>query len=113
MCGDFLVRKRPPPTGVSTVDMVHHTKDSLYPTTNIPPLTTHLALNVGGALRYQCLCDDDRDGKEDDCSPDMIFTSDQCSWKQCQKATILAVKRQKPLANVLGGLHLPCVDCMI
>ena len=77
------------------------------PTTNTSPLTTHLALNVCGALRHQCSFDDDKDGKEDDCAPDAVFTSDQFSWKQWRKATILALKRQKPLTNALDGMYLP------
>ena len=52
--------------------MFHHASDSPYPTTNAPPLTTHLALNVCGALHRQCPCDDDRYGKEDDCAPDVV-----------------------------------------
>ena len=92
------------------VDMVHQDNDSPYPTTNTPPLTTHHALNVCGALRRVCSCDDDRNGKEDDCAPDMVSTSDQFSWKKWRKAMILALKRQKPLTNALDGLYLSCAD---
>ena len=69
--------------------------------------------NVCGTLRHQCPCDDNRDEKEDDCAHDMVFTSDQLSWKQWRKAAILALKRQKLLTNVLDGLYLPCADRML
>ena len=49
----------------------------------------HLTLDVCGALHRQCPCDDDRDGKEDDCSPDVVSTSDHFSWKQWQTEMIL------------------------
>ena len=51
-------------------------------------------------------------GTEDDCSPDVVYTSDQFSWKQWRKATILSLKRQKPLTNSLDGMYFPCADRM-
>ena len=42
----------------------------------------------------------------------MAFTSDQFSWKQWRKATILALRRKKLLTNALDGLYLLCADCM-
>ena len=82
-------------------------------TTNSPPLTTQHALNVCGALRCVCPCDDDRDAKEDDFDSD-VSTSDQFfSWKQLRNVTILVLRRQKPSTNALDGLYLPCVDRML
>ena len=83
-----------------------------YPTANTPPLTTHCALIVCEALRCVCLCDDDRDAKEDDCDSD-VSTSDQFSSKQLRKAMISVLRRHKPLTNALDGLYLPCVDLML
>ena len=83
-----------------------------YPTTNMPPLTAHCALVVCGALRCGCPCDDDMDTKEDDCDSDRS-KSDQFSRKQLRNATILVLKRQKPLTNALDGLYLLCVDHML
>ena len=54
--------------------------DYPYPTTNTPPLTTHHALNVCGALHHVYSCDDDRDAKEDDCDSD-VSKPDQFSRK--------------------------------
>ena len=56
--------------------------------------------------------DDERDAKEDDYNSD-VSTSDQFSRKQLQNATILVLRRQKPLTNVLDGLYLPFVDHML
>ena len=86
--------------------------DYPYPTTNSPPLTTHHALIVCGALRRVFPCDDDRDAKEDDCNPD-ASTTDQFRRKQLRNATILVLRRQKPSTNVLDGLHLLCADRML
>ena len=62
------------------------------PTTNtLPlPLTTHHTLIVCGVLRRVCLCDDDRDAKEDDCD-------------ELRNAMILVLRRQKPLTKALDG----------
>ena len=78
--------------------------DHPYLTTNTPPLTTQHALIVCEALRGMCLCDDDRDAKEDDCD-DAFVTSVQLSRKQLRNATILVLRRQKPSINVLDGLY--------
>ena len=59
-----------------------------------------------------CPWDDDRDAKEDDCDSD-VLTLDQFSWKQLRNATIVVLRRQKPLTNVLDGLYLLCVDRML
>ena len=83
--------------------------DYPYSTTNTPPLTTHHALIVCGALRCVCPCDNDRDVKEDD-RDDVFVTSDKFSRKQLRNATILVLRRQKPSTNALDGLYLPCVD---
>ena len=64
------------------VNMVHQTNDSPYSTINQPPMTTHLAINVCGALRCKCLCNNDMDAKKDNCDPDVFAISDQFSWKQ-------------------------------
>ena len=53
----------------------HQAIDYLYTTTNTPPLTSHHALNMCGALRRVCPCDDDKDAKEDDCD-DVFITPD-------------------------------------
>ena len=66
-----------------------------------------------GELHRQCPCDDDGGVREDHCSPDVVFTSDQFSRKQLRNAAILALKTQKPSTNALNGLHLPCVDRML
>ena len=83
-----------------------------YPTANTPPLTTHHALIVCGALFCVCPCDDDRDANKDDCDPD-VSPSDQFSWKLLWNATILVLRRQKPLTNALDWLYLQCVDYML
>ena len=83
--------------------------DYPYPTTNTSSLTIHHTLIVCEALRRMCPCDDDRDAKEDDWSD----TSDQFIWKELQNATILVLRRQKPLTNVLDGLFMPYVDRML
>ena len=83
-----------------------------YPTTNTPPLTTYHALIVCCALRCMCACDDDRDAKEDDCDSD-VSTSDQFSWKQLRKATVLVLRWQKPSTNAMNGLYLLCVNRML
>ena len=59
-----------------------------------------------------CPCDNDRIAKEDDCDSD-VLTSDQFSWKQLQNATVVVLRRQKPLTNALDGLYLPCMDRML
>ena len=87
--------------------------DYPYPTTNTPPLTTHHALIACEAVRRVCLCDDNRDAKEDDCDDSDVLTSEQFSWKQLRNATIVVPRRQKPLTNALNGLYLPCVDRML
>ena len=43
-----------------------HPTAHTYSTSNTPPLTTHLALNVFGTLRGQCPCDEYRDEKRSD-----------------------------------------------
>ena len=87
------------------------TTDCPYPTTNTPLLTTHHALIVCEAVRRVCPCDDDRDAKDDDWSD--VGTSDQFSSKQLRNATIVVLRRQKPLANALDGLHLPWTGRML
>ena len=84
----------------------------LYPTTNTSPLTTHHTLIVCEAVRCVCPCDDDMDAKEDDCNSDFSMP-DQFSRKQIRNATIVVLRRQKPSANALDGLYLPCVDRML
>ena len=89
------------------------TTDYPYPpTTNTPLLTTHHTLIVCEAVRSVCPCDDDRDAKEDDY--DDVSMSDQFNMKQLRNATIIVLRRQKPLGNALDGLlYFPCVDCML
>ena len=76
-----------------------------YQTTNTPPLTTHHALIVCGALRRVCPCDDDRDAKEDD-RDDVFVASEQFSRKQLRNATTLVLRRQKP------SINMPWMDCI-
>ena len=64
---------------VKKVGMVHQANDFPCPTTNTPPLTIHLAHIVCAVLRCQCPREDDRDGKEDDWTHGMVYTSDQFS----------------------------------
>ena len=83
--------------------------DYPYPTTYTPSLTTHHTLIVCEAVRCVCPSDDERDAKENDW-PD---ASDQFSQKQLRNATILVLRRQKPLTNALDGLYLPSVNGML
>ena len=90
-----------------------HPTAHTYSTSNTPPLTTHLALNVCEALRGQCPCDEYRDETRNDwffhvCTS---YTSDQFRRKQLHRAT--TVRRQRPWTNALGGLHLPCLNRML
>jgi len=85
-----------------------------YSTSNTPPLTTHLALNVCEALRRQCPCDEYRDAKGRDCVFDLAFAaSDQFSRKQLHRATTCFLRRQRPWTSALGGSYLPCLNCML
>ena len=97
---------------------MHHTAAHptahTYSTSNISPLTTHLALNVCEALRRQCPCDEYRDAKGRDCVFDLAFAaSDQFSRKQLHRATTCFLRRQRPWTNALGGLCLPCLNRML
>ena len=90
-----------------------HPTAHTYSTSNTPPLTTHLALNVCEALRGQCPCDEYRDETRNDwffhvCTS---YTSDQFRRKQLHRAT--TVRRQRPWTNALGGLYLPCLNRML
>jgi len=86
-----------------------------YSTSNTPPLTTHLALNVCEALRRQCPCDEYRDEKRSDWIHDVvyIYTSDQFHRKQLSRAMTCWLRRQRPWNNALGGLYLPCLNRML
>ena len=110
-CDDDRDAKEDDCDDVSTSDQFSR-KQLRNATTNTPPLTTHHALIVCEAVRYVCPCDDDRDAKEDDC--DDVSTSDQFSRIKLRNATIIVLRRQKPLGNALDGLlYFPCVDCML
>ena len=58
-----------------------------------------------------CPYDNDRDAKKNNCND--LSTSDQFSRKQLRNATIVVLRRQKPLTNALDGLYLRWVDCML
>ena len=73
-----------------------------------PPLETQTALTNEHPRRV-CPWDDERNAKENDWSD----ASDEFSQKQLRNATILVLRRQKPLTNALDGLYLPCVDRML
>ena len=102
----------------STTNMHHtavHPTAHTYSTSNTPPLTTHLALNVFGTLRGQCPCDEDRDETRNDwfchvCTY-ISYTSDRFCQKTLHRAT--TVRRQRPWTNALGGLHMPCLNRML
>ena len=105
------------PKLMSTISMHHtaaHPTVHTYSNSTTPPLTTHLALNVLMALRGQCPCDEYRDAKGRDCVFDLAFAaSDQFSRKQLHRATTCFLRRQRPWTNVLGGLHLLCLNHML
>ena len=104
--------------GCSTTNMHHtavHPTAHTYSTSNTPPPTAHLALNVCEALRGQCPCDGDRDATRNDwfchvCTY-ISYTSDRFSRKTLHRAT--TVRRQRPWTNALGGLYLPCLNRML
>ena len=86
-----------------------------YSTSNTPPLTTHLALNVCEALRGQCPCDEYRDDTRNDrfshVSTCSRCTSDRFSQRPLHRAT--NVWSQRPWTNALGGLYLSCLNRML
>ena len=61
------------------------------------------------AVRRVCPWDDERNAKENNWSD----APGQFSRKQLRNATILVLRRQKPLTNALDGLYLPFVDHML
>ena len=92
----------------TTAQPIAHT----YSTSNTPPLTTHLALNVCEALRGQCPCDEYRD---------------EMRHVWCHVFTLLNVRpnlpetvtqsndvwKQRPWTNALGGLYMSCLNRML
>ena len=98
-------------TRIEMMQTNHQATDYPYPTTNTPSLTIYHALIVCEAVRRVCPCDEDRDAKEDDCEG--VSTPDQFSRKELRNATMVVLRRQKPLTNALDGLYLPFVDHML
>ena len=97
---DFLVRKRSPPTGVSTW--------FITPTTLRiqPPIHRHWPHTSPSMFVVHCVA-----------SVHVLMigveskTVVPLTWFPPQ--TNLALKRQKPLTNALDGLYLPCADRML
>ena len=99
---------------------VHPTAHT-YTTSNTPPLTTHLALNVFGTLRGQCPCDEYRDEKRSDwichvCtpllnvranSPETVTRSYDCeeteAMDQCSRGIVLAMLGSYVRSSVVDG----------
>ena len=72
---------------------------------NLPPPTTHLALNACEALRRPSLCEV-RDLKDND--RQVHWAPGLFSGKQLPAAMCLELRKQKPLSAALGGLCLLC-----
>ena len=109
---------------LSTNNMHHtavHPTAHTYSTSNTPPLTTHLALNVLGTLRGQCPCDEYRDEKRSDwichvCtpllnvranSPETVTRSYDCeeteAMDQCSRGIVLAMLESYARSSVVDG----------
>ena len=97
------------PSGSHAMTIILTTTDGPYPTTNSPPLTTHLALNVCEAYRRSSLCEA-RDVKYEDMQ--VSRTPGLFSGKQLTAVMCLELKKKKPLSDALDRLCSLCEEHM-